>query len=764
METTSKRKISIPLIIVGAFLSAAIGYYVNGAWHTGIEVEEFFQNLQTELSYPLYDYYNESTIKAVIIAEIIFAIVMLLYYTSRHNLMPGKEYGTAKYATAKALCKVLKADVKTGTANRILSQNIEMNINNRLTGLNNNILVIGGSGARKTFGFVKPNLMQLNTSFFITDPKGEILRSEGAFLAKHGYRVKVLNLMDMASSDGYNPFDYIREPNDITILINNIIANTTPKDSKASDPFWENSESMFLQSLFMYVWLECKKSERNIRSVLSLLRKAEIRAKDEPSELDNIMSELAQTSELGTEHPAFILYQMSMRGAADTVRSIIISANARLAKLQNDTVLRLLDHDDMHFEEFGAGDNGDENTKTALFCLIPDSDKTYNFIVGMLYTQAFQTLYRLADDEYGGELPIHVTFMLDEFANVALPDGFTNLISTMRSRSISSIIIIQNMAQIKAMFKDTWENITGNCDTCIYLGGNEQSTHEYMSKLLGKATIEKRSTGESRGRQGSASKNYDVIGRDLMTPDEVSRLDRGKCIVKVTGQYPIIDDKYDTPHHKMFAETGDGKGKKYVLTKKTGMAPEKPFELLGEKGLSYYERKAASGKHPEIQIDTLTYDEFMILDEFSYRETLTNLADSKEVARLNEQEGLSSSLRYMAETEGDDEDEGNIEGDLVKGMIHAFKKGITYEHPGNNSIPLIRSDPAEATTDGNYSDEIKERLDQYPFTPEQREEIFTAIRENIPAEYILSYAYPGVNTVKLATYRAKYKNGLVKSA
>lgn len=331
--------------------------------------------------------------------------------------------------------------------------------------------------------------MPHNCSFICTDPKGEILRSCGQMLKNNGYNVKVINLLEMDKSDCYNPFSYIREETDVVKLITNLISNTTPKGATPSDPFWEKAEGLFLQSIFYYVWLEVQPAKRNFETVLKLLGEAEVTEQGKASKLDVRMKFLEESSPLGANHPAVKQYNKCMRGAGDTVRSIIISANSRLAFLENKQVLRLLSKDELNLSDIGIGVNGDGETKTALFCVIPDSDKSYNFIIGMLYTQIFQELYYQADFNYGGRLPIHVTFMLDEFANVALPDDFCSLLSTMRSREISSIIIIQNFAQLKALFKDTWETIPGNCDTFIYLGGNEQSTHKYVSELLGKVRL-----------------------------------------------------------------------------------------------------------------------------------------------------------------------------------------------------------------------------------------------------------------------------------
>ena len=755
-----KQKISIPFLIVGAILSGIIGYFVNAAWHKGIEFMEFKENLETVLSYPFRDYYDETTIKAVAIAVFIFAIVMVMYYTSRHNLMPGKEFGTAHFGDPKRLTKVLKGNTKKGAKgeHRILSEHVRMDIENRKTQLNNNILLIGGSGAKKTFGFAKPNILQMNTSFIITDPKGEILRSEGDILKQYGYNVKVLNLMNMDASDCYNPFDYLREQNDVEMLVSSIFKNTTPKDANKNDPFWEDSERMLLSSLISYVWLEMPKKQRNFRSVLRLLSEAEVK-KDEPSELDKRMSMLVKTSKEGVDHPAYVAYHKVMSGAGDTIRSIIISANARLSRLENDHVLRMLDHDDMNFDEMGTGVNGDEKTKTALFCLIPDSDKTYNFIVGMLYTQAFQRLYHTADEVYGGELPIHVTFLMDEFANVALPDDFCGLLSTMRSRSISAIIIIQNLAQIKAMFKDLWESIPGNCDTTIYLGGNEQGTHKYMSELLGKATIEKRSTGESRGRQGSSSRNYDVLGRDLMTPDEIGSMDRGKCIIKVAGQPPVIDEKFNTLKHPRFIESADGKGKPYIVKKRESRYIGKPFELLSEKSLAYYEKMKKRGE--KIDITTLTYDELMILDDLGFMETVLDQDLRREVDDIRDQEDTDGYLEYTPSAEDDDSSEVSLSGLIME------RKEKRYDHPGKSAFIKgnvtggALGDVQKAESEDNET--LQERLDRLEFSALQREEILKAVKANIPESYILTYAYPENTIFKLANYRVKYeeKNGKI---
>lgn len=598
--------------MIGAIGSVYLGYLINGAWEQGMVADAFIAQLTKVLSEPFKDYRNETTVQAVGIAIGIYTIAILMHITGQKKYLTGKEHGTAAFAEASSVNKVL-AD-KEDKSNRILSQNLRMSLDTRKTKRNNNVLIIGGSGAGKTFYEVKPNLMQMpECSFVCTDPKGEILRSCGEMLKNNGYQVKVIDLLDMDKSNCYNPFQYIREETDIVKLITNLIANTTPKGTNSSDPFWEKAESLFLQAIFYYVWMEEPLEKRNFETVLELLGEAEVTGENQKSMLDRRMERLEKSAELGAEHPAVKQYKKCIRGAGDTVRSIIISANSRLAFLENPKVLRLLSKDEMNLSELGTGVNGDKRSKTALFCVIPDTDKSYNFIIGMLYTQIFQELYYQADFHYGGRLPIHVTFLLDEFSNVALPDDFCSLLSTMRSREISAVIIIQNLAQIKALFKETWETITGNCDTLIYLGGNELGTHKYISELLGKGTIDKKSTGETRGKNGSSSRNYDVLGRDLMTPDEVRKLDNRKCLVFIRGFDPVLDDKFNPFGHRAFFQTADGNGKAYIHERvDRAISKYDGVTLIGKNAVEYYQKGMERGEN--VYVDSFTLEEFLQLD------------------------------------------------------------------------------------------------------------------------------------------------------
>lgn len=464
------------------------------------------------------------------------------------------------------------------TNQRQLSEHIYMSLNTRHTDLNNNILVVGGSGAGKTFRFIKPTMMTLSSSFVVTDPKGEILRDTANFMKSHGYNIKVLNLLDMLHSNHFNPFVYIRDDTDVIKLVSSIMQNTSTKEaaSSGSDPFWDNACEMLLQALVFYVIKVEPPERQTFRRVMELLAKADFtedaRGNKLPSDLDRMFAALEDQENIrfASEQldydegkredlpdpvsQAVQMYNGVMKGAADTVRSIIITAKARLRNLTNKDILNILDYDEMNLRELGLGMDEDGKTKTVLYCVIPDNDKSYNFLVGILYTQIFKELYAAADMECGGKLPIHVTFALDEFANVALPDDFCSLLSTMRGREISCIIIIQNMAQIKALFKDTWETIPGNCDVFIYLGGNEQSTHEYVSKLLGKGTYDKQTSGVTKSKQGSTSKNEDVIGRELMLPSEVRKVDGKYCLIFIRGFDPILDKKIQTQNKPMFKE------------------------------------------------------------------------------------------------------------------------------------------------------------------------------------------------------------------
>ncbi|MCX4325236.1 MAG: type IV secretory system conjugative DNA transfer family protein, partial [Lachnospiraceae bacterium] len=465
---------------------------------------------------------------------------------------------------------------------------------------------------------------------------------------------------------------------------------------------------------------------------------AEVTEQNKPSRLDVRMKFLEETSKLGSAHPAVKQYNKCMRGAGDTVRSIIISANSRLAFLENKQVLRLLSRDDLDLAELGIGVNGDGETKTALFCVIPDSDKSYNFIIGMLYTQIFQELYYQADFNCGGRLPIHVTFMLDEFANVALPDDYCSLLSTMRSREISSIIIIQNFAQLKALFKDTWENIPGNCDTFIYLGGNEQSTHKYVSELLGKGTIDKKSSGETKGRQGSSSRNYDVLGRELFTPDEVRKLDNRKCIIFIRGFDPIMDSKFIPFGHPAFDQTADGKGKPYVHVPNSGGGGQAlPFQLLTPKALSYYEELKKKGEN--VYIDKIDYRDFELLTDAGMKKRFISMEEQEQKEQLNKEQ--DNELMYAPEEPEAAEPEqaaGKTEQKQTVAKAAAPEQGA-----------------AGRRIEGE--DTIMNRMAQWKYSKEQKDELHKMIALGMPTKTILAVFYPETDVIKMREIRKTFQ-------
>ena len=580
-----------------------LGFFLGSIIHLGMTLYTFVPILKEQMANPLkikVTAYTPYTMAAVFLTALLSVMVQK---TNQKNYRFGKEHGSARWAEAAMLTKQLG---DKGGYHRILSQNLRLSMNTRKTMRNNNIFCIGGSGAGKSMFLIKCNIMEMQGSFAATDPKGELLGSAGNYLKENGYQIKVFNLINPKESNKYNPFSYIRAEMDVLKLITNLMKNTTPKKSNSNDPFWENAEKLFLQALFYYVWMEMPPGRKNIVSVLELLAEAK-KEKNEPSRLDRRFELLARTSPLGEDHPAVRQYKKVMDGADNTVKSIIISVNARLAFLENEAIKELLEMDELHFGELGTGKNSDKKTKTALFIVTPDSDKSYAFLIGMLYEQLMQELYFQADTKYGGRLPIHVSMYLDEFYNTPLPDSYLNFLSTMRSREISNVIVVQNIAQIKELFKDGWETIPGNADTLVYLGGNEQSSHKYISELLGKSTIDKRSSGETLGKRGSSSRNYDVLGRELMTSDEVRKLDNRKCIVMIRGCDPVIDFKFNTFKHPMFKRSGDGEEKWYIHHPEK----KKTVDIIDKETTERLKKDA--GEDGNVIITTITAEELIRL-------------------------------------------------------------------------------------------------------------------------------------------------------
>ena len=532
---------------------------VAGCYEEDIKLFELLDRLTVAMNNPTHITFNEYSLKAVLIFLFLYAMGIGVYFSSRENRRPGEEHGSARWGNVKSVVK--RYMDKDSYKNIILSQNMRLGLNAKKHRRNLNVLVVGGSGAGKTRFYAKPNLMQCNTSFIVADPKGEMLRSIAPLLIENGYDIKVFNLIEPENSDGYNPFVYIRKDEDVIKLISNLIQNTTPKNASQNDPFWEKSEIALDSALMLYLLHEAPPEEQTFEMLMFLIENAATVEDEDESGYQSPVDILFQGLEdEKPEHIAVKQYKIFKQASGKTAKSILISAAVRLAAFNLPEIAKMTSYDNLDIGTLGE-------RKRAIFCVIPDNDNSFNYLVGMLYTQAFQALYFNADNNHGGELPIPVHIVMDEFANVALPDNFERILATMRSRRISVSIIIQNMAQLKALFKDSWENITGNCDTLLYLGGNEQSTHEYISKMLGKETIDTRTRGITKGQHGSSNTNYQNAGRELLTLDEVRLLDNSNALIFIRGERPLIDKKFDILSHPNIAKTADGKAVPYKHSK-----------------------------------------------------------------------------------------------------------------------------------------------------------------------------------------------------
>lgn len=538
----------VPTVWLGLLIAPAVG--------SGLP--DLIKNLGVIFNNPFHIVWCEDSLKTVLVFICAYVLGIVVYVSTARNYRRREEHGSAHWGNAGHINKKYE-DKEKSVMNKILTQKICIGLDGHKHRRNLNVLVCGGSGAGKTRFYAKPNIMQANASFVILDPKGENLRDTGNLLKEKGYDIKVLDLINMEKSHCYNPFVYLKDDNDIQKLVTNIFKNTTPKGSQSQDPFWDQAAMMLLLALIFYLHYEAPPAEQNFPMVMDMIRAAEIKEdKDEfMSPLDKLFERL---SERNPEHIALKYYRNYRSGSGKTLKSIQITLVSRLEKFNLDSLAGITQSDEMELNNLGE-------KKTAIYAVIPDNDSSYNFIVGMLYTQLFQQLYYSADIIHGGKLPVHVHFVMDEFANVALPDEFDKLLSTMRSREISVSIIVQNLAQLKKLFEKEWESIVGNCDEFLYLGGNEQSTHEYVSKLLGKETIDLNTYGQSKGHSGSYSTNWQITGRELMTPDEVRMLDNRYALLFIRGERPVMDLKYNILKHPNIRLSADGGAEPYDHTR-----------------------------------------------------------------------------------------------------------------------------------------------------------------------------------------------------
>lgn len=514
----------------------------------GRNLFELMEVLTEKLNHPFQFHYTEYTIKSMLVCTLLYAAGIGIFYSSQKNYRRGEEHGSARWGDAQQICK--KYSQKPYSQNILLTQNFRISLDTHKHRRCLNILVVGGSGAGKSRGFALPNIMQCCCSMVITDPKAELLRKTGGLLEKQGYEVRVFDLINPDTSFCYNPFEYVHDDKDVLRLISNLIQNTTPKGSQSSDPFWEKSETALLQALMLYLLHEAPPEEQNFAMIMEMLGSAQVKEEDEDYEspLDILFDRLEMRD---PDSIAVKQYHIYKQAAGKTAKSILISVGVRLAAFNLPQIAKLTNTDELDLSSMGE-------RKVALFCCIPDADTSLNYLVGMIYSQLFQTLYYMADRVHGGALPVPVNCIMDEFPNVSLPNEFEKILATCRSRSIYCSIIIQNMSQLKALFKDSWESLVGNCDEFLYLGGNEKETHKYVSELLGKETIDTNTYGQTKGKSGSYSTNFQQSGRELLQPDEVRMLDNQNALLFIRGERPILDAKYDLMKHPNIRYTEDG--------------------------------------------------------------------------------------------------------------------------------------------------------------------------------------------------------------
>lgn len=588
------------LITASTFLVIYSTLVITNVVQKGLIENDIIKTFLTCFANPKSLSFSKLQIVIAIMAGSLFLMVAIFMTSSKNNRV-GKEYGSAEWINAKFLATKYISKVKKNSKesivktnrllhktthdhneNKILSQYGRLGLNTRKHHLNLNVLVVGGSGSGKTRFMVKPNLMQRNTSFIVTDPKQEVKNSTINMFRKANYNIIVLNLIEPRASFHYNPFHYLENDVDVLSMIDNLFSNTDgKKDNQTDNDFWSKAESALMQALIFYVWYFYPKNQQNFSSVIELLRlgSEESEQSKNKSKLDNVFYTLKENPET-QNHICVKQYDIFDVSEDKTRSSILISAGVRLAPFNIPEIQQLTAFDDLNIELIGK-------EKSICYICIPDNDKTFNFIISMFYTQAFNVLFRSADNSNGQRLQNHVHCVMDEFANLCLPNNFDQLLATMRSREISVSIIIQALSQLKSIYKESWEKIVGNCDTMVYLGGNEQFTHEFLSKAIGKETITVKNTSQTKSTHGSSSQSIQHISRELMTPDEVRRLPNDECLLMLRGNHPTKDKKFDLTKHIA-------------------------YKLLVE---DYKPRHSIKIRNNDLQIDTLTKERFTMITE-----------------------------------------------------------------------------------------------------------------------------------------------------
>lgn len=555
-----RKKESLILLSIGYLVVSIVLIRLNILVNLGMKINARFldDTLKSFLIKPFMFPETIQDLKYFSILTLAFIITFLNTITDKKKYLDYQEYGSAKWSKFKDIKPFID---KEYFKNILFTETERMSMNGHKTRRNCNVLVVGGSGTGKSRFYVKPNLMQMHSSYVVTDPKGELFRDTAKMFKDGGYKIKVFNLYDMENSNKYNPFHYIRNETDILKVVNNFMQNTNPPGKQGGDPFWEKSEKALLEALFAFIWLFLKKEEQNFSMVLRLLEKLEVREdmEDYKSDLDVIMEEYSEKYPGNFSWKQWCIYKQA---GGKTAKSINVSTAVRLEAFNTDAVSTITDSDEMEIESIGE-------EKTIVYLLIPDADSTFNFLISMFYQQMFDTLYYVADFKNNGRLKTPVRCIIDEFANIGQIPEFEKKLSTMRSREINTSIIIQNMAQLEALYKDYWKTIIGNCDSTLFLGSNEQSILKYISEMLGKQTIDIKTSGKTKGKQSSTSNNFQRTGRELMTIDELSRMDNKKCILLFRGLSPFFSNKFPIEKHRRYKflfDENDKKMKENILS------------------------------------------------------------------------------------------------------------------------------------------------------------------------------------------------------
>jgi len=541
----------LPFLMFGYFFDKlSQAFQLSDGANIGAQIMNTVGNIGTAFQNPLPSF-NPIDLLVGAAGGVIVKLIIYVKGKNAKKYRKGCEYGSARWGNNEDIKPYMDADFQK---NVILTETERLTMDGRPKSgpkyaRNKNVLVIGGSGSGKTRFYVKPNLLQMHSSYVVTDPKGTLLLEVGNALKHGGYSIKVLNTINFAKSMHYNPLAYIRSEKDILKLVNTIIANTKGEGNQGGEDFWVKAERLYYSALIGYIWYEAPEEEKNLNTLIEMINASE--AKEEDEDFKNPIDLLFDTLEKSDpEHFAVRQYRKYKLAAGKTAKSILISCGARLAPFDIKELRDLTEYDELELDTLG-------DKKTALFVIISDTDDTFNFIVAIMYTQLFNLLCDKADDKYGGRLPVHVRFILDEFSNIGQIPKFEKLIATIRSREISASIILQAQSQLKALYKDNADTIVGNCDTTLFLGGKEKSTLKEMSEILGKETIDLYNTGESRGKETSHSLNYQKVGKELMSMDEISVMDGGKCILQLRGVRPFLSNKYDLLKHPKYHLTSD---------------------------------------------------------------------------------------------------------------------------------------------------------------------------------------------------------------